>query len=226
MRLEFKTLITSFKEDIHSNKKAAIFEIISFALLFLVLLSLPLFSYRDNLNIITLLLSILASISMIIYVFLLKKITLNIYCFCTISFMIFALLVTALTSKDFNYIRSIFTVSSFSLVLFEFLLASKKQHLFIYEFLLSIFIFSIVFIIRYNNKIFTLTNERLGEDYGNVNEIGMYFAIAFFFLIYLIGKKKGIWFLFLFVTLLFAYLSYTTESKKSYLIIAFSCFAF
>ena len=180
------------------------------------IISIPLFTYRDNLTFITNTLCIGASAAIVLYLFFRGKFYINFYLLFTGLFLIYAVIITLFTTRTvgFEKILSLFTLYGYVFCLIEFWFNRKSEKFFITTFCFGIFLFSCLFIYTYRENIIAMNfNERFGYDFGNVNTICSIFAFGIMFMLYIVLKNKRWAFLLLIPIAIMAFCALITGSR-------------
>ena len=178
---DFRFLLNEWKH----NKIAFGLKYLSIVLAFVVIATMPLFTYRSGYNLITNSISILFCALCFLYILLYGNFKFDLYFVPFIIFLIFAFLSCLLTGYWSATLRSIVFLYALCFFFYE-LSFNAKTYAFLFigyltgAFLLALFIFLDNF-----ESIITLSFDRIGGAFGNVNTIGMIFAlsvlIAFYF---------------------------------------------
>ena len=215
MANRFKGMFSSLKKSFLNDKLGFILLSFCYLFLFLTVSTLPLFTYTSN-SLITNLLSIGSVFFIVIYLFFRGKIILNSFIVCYLLFVIYAIIVTLCGTNKFGFDRllSIVTLYSLTICIMEFGFNKKCLNFFVFSMCVSAILFSLFFAITYKTEILTLSfSERLGSDYGNVNQIATIFDIGFLFLIYTAISKKRIYFFLLLPALVCLFFTILTGSR-------------
>lgn len=224
-RTHFLRLI---KTDFSSDKLGKTFEYLSYLFIILAIISIPLFTYREQYNTITNILCAVASAFAVIYVFLRGKFVFNFSMICLILFLLYAGVITLFTTREvgFERLTSIFTLYSFIFCLTQFWMNTKKVNIFIYSVCISLLIFLAFFVYTYRDNIIHLNfDERFGYDYGNVNSICFMLAMGVIFLLYVSLTKRRYWYLLIFPALIMFFCALITGSRWGFVSLLFGILA-
>lgn len=156
--------------------------------------SVPAVSFMDNLNIITWGLSGLFVLACLINIFFKNEsIRINYVALSFVLFAFFAIVSTALNGfKTFSFTPLLLAL--FSLIVYLTCLNNKKL---ITPFLIAAYVavalFSIYFLIYYRNEIITLSFERIGWHFGDLNDIALFMSLGLILSFYFFLNDKKIW---------------------------------
>ena len=193
----------------------------------LTFLSIPLFSFQDKLYLITWFLTGALVIFIVIKLFNQKSIKVTIITISLLSFCISAIFSSALTAFVSFSFTPIFN-ALIIIILYTYFLSCEKETkaLALLSVYVSLILFSLVFLFKYRNVIFSLNVSRLGSDFGDENDISIVLTIGFSISLFFSFHCKKWYFRVLNVlaALLFALLSFTGGSKISILIITLITF--
>jgi O-antigen ligase len=188
---------------------------INYVLLTSVTTTIMLFSEQVGYNHIPVILSIIFALFATIYILLRGRFYFNYYIAFLFAFLIYSIVITLFTTNDFSYIRVTINVYLLCFIIIQLIINTRSVGALLNALLLSVFIFSLVFFIRYKDDIASLNIDRLGNYFGNVNSVGIYFTVGIFICVYYISLKKRYSFFLIIPILLFLFLAFTTGSKKA-----------
>lgn len=174
------------------SKSNIIIDAITLGLYFLAILSIPLCSFRVGLNKITWALTILFLLFMILSLILFSKIEINKLSF---SILIFIIWITICAIVNINLHNGIgltpilLLLSTFIIYLF---VTQNKQYrnLFMILILLAMSIFMLCYTYFYFDDLVSLNFKRLGENFGDINDIAICLGIGFSLYFYLIFNSN------------------------------------
>lgn len=225
-------LTESFRDKSNVNKIVDICALMFFSLAFL---SIPLCSFKVGLNKITWIFSILFLVLMTVSIILDGIITIDKI---SISLILFVIWITICLIVNINLHSKIVITPIFlsivTFIIYTYLSRNKKyRNMYFNSLLYSLTIFMIVYIMTYYKELISLNFTRLGDKFGNINDIaisfGIGFSVCFSFILH--SKFNILRFLILFALLfLFGFCGLSTGSKIFVLIITasmiFSIFVF
>lgn len=209
----FKTFYDNLSNQFKNDKLEVILRYIVYFLSFLCLSTLPIFTFVEEYNIITNILSVLVALSSFIYILFRGKIVINVYVVCFLILLLYAVLLTSFTTQTWTNLKTMATVYSISLVFFTMAVNFKHVKPFLFSYVVGIFILCIWFLIEYKDDIFALNFERLGSQFGNVNQVGRNIALGTIILGYFICRKKGWYFIFTILVAFFSFFVLITGSR-------------
>ena len=175
----WKDKITKLTSEFKRNKTKFLFDTFNWLLLFALFVSLPLFSISHHL--VPIILTILLSVSLFISIFLFGKFHINFFIIFMAAFLLHAIFVTFIFSKNFSNLKTFINIILLFFVLCEFCYYTKNIRLIMLLYILSILLFSIVFLVYYHSSIvlfFSGKNIRIGDDFDNVNSVASFLLAA------------------------------------------------
>lgn len=190
-----KSFFSLLLQQYHKDKIAFVLKTIAFSLLTIDLITMPSFTSRPKLNIVTNCLSIASSISIIIYLIFRGRLVINYFTFLILIFLVY-LSATSLINK-INPVQ-ILTIHGFAFLLFEFVSNTKATGWFIKTYIIGSIIFMFVFYF-YVIKDFSQTHslQRFGSELSNVNAVARQLMFGFGLMLYLLLKSFKKYFIFL-----------------------------
>lgn len=216
--------LSGFKNTLTESFKANRFKFILKASIllfsFLMIVTLPIFTYRVNFNLLTNAFAIALAVCYFAYFVFFGELRLSNFSVSIIFFILESFCVTALTNFNISNWLSLFNILSISIVLFE------SVHLFPNKWLYPLFIYfgCLVlagFVCLDNfHEIIALDFSRIGDKFGDVNAIGLIFSVGILFSFYLLtvfhNRFARIWLvLFIFA---FLFLIFCTGSRGALLV--------
>lgn len=156
--------------------------------------SMPAVSFMDNFNIITWGLSCLFVLACLINTFIKNKsIKINYVAFSFVLFAFFAVFSTALNGfKTFSFTPLLLAL--FSLIVYLTCLNNKKLiNPFLTAAYVAVSFFSVYFLIYYRNEIISLSFERIGWHFGDLNDIALFMSLGLILSFYFFLNDKKIW---------------------------------
>lgn len=216
MKKKLTKLLSKIKIDYREDKLG--FVVLAFAYLSIAasVISIPLFTYREDFNFITNALCVAASAFSILYVFLRGKFYINYFVMFILLFLAYATIITLFTTKQlgFNRLVSIFTLYGYVLCLIQFWFNKNSSRLFIITVCVGTILFTGLFVYTYRDSIIAMDfEERFGYDFGNVNTICFIFVLGIMFLVYVALKVKKWAFLLLVPAGIMAFCALITGSR-------------
>ena len=182
--IDFRSKINELKFGFRSDRLG--FSLKAFAILFafLDIITLPSFTFRTGFNFISILLSVLFVAAAFAYIVFRGEFR---FCWLIVPYVIFVfycLVSYAFTRYSFSTVKTLCLVYGLMFAVFEFSTNLKKPKLLMDFFILStVLLAAFIFLDNYRD-ILSLSTDRIGEKYGNLNEIGWIFATGFFFCFY------------------------------------------
>ncbi len=183
-------LLTKMRDN-SKLQHATLFSIIS--LMFLYTFSIPSFSGRERIYLVSYALMALFAFVTIFYTLAYGKFSLHKRCLIPVLFILEAIVGTAIYSHDFRRWLSIFLMVITLFVYYFAFCAIKNSRLSLKIIVVSFLAFAIYFIYIYKYQIFhLLIDDRIGIYFDNQNAIGSYFSLAFTISMYLaiMSEKK------------------------------------
>ena len=183
-----KRILADIRSLFPSERRLFVTESLSWVALFLFFASLPLFTERHLLSYIPIAFGCLFALSAFLYMLFAKKLYFPVFFAFMLFFMVYAFALTCFTTKDWNSLKTMFSVLSLAAVVVEFLLLTGKPKWGLYAYAYSGIIFAIALLI---DSIPTLPG-RIGSTFGNINSIALYlstWAVSFLALS-LLGQSK------------------------------------
>jgi O-antigen ligase len=216
------TIKTNICNVIKSKSKFAFFlyaiTIILFGLIFF---SIPALSFRTSLNLITWVLTFLFIFVSLIYLIFLSGIKIDIILLSLFGFCVSCFISSLLNGMKGFVFTPIF-LTAFSGLFYVFLKSSglPKKPYFIAAYL-GLIVFNLLFIIEYRTELLSFNFTRLGESFGDENDIALFFALTFLFSIISIFFNKKILFklINLPIVLMSGYCGLSTGSKAFILLV-------
>lgn len=218
-----KRILADIRSIFPSERRLFVTESLSWVALFLFFTSLPLFTERHLLSYIPIALGCLFALLAFLYMLFAKKLYFPVFFAFMLFFIVYAFALTCFTTKDWNSLKTMFSVLSLAAVVVEFLLLSGKPKWGLYAYAYSGIIFAIALLI---DSIPTLPG-RIGSTFGNINSIALYlstWAVSFLALSLLGQSKKR--FLYLIGAFIGLALVLLTGSRGGLLSFAFSALGF
>ena len=200
------------------NNKVLKYILLSFLIQFLVsyIFSIPSFSARGNLHLISyVLMGLLLGVTFL-YTILYTKVTLNKHLIVPACFVVFAGLGTIIYSHEFRTWLTLILMFITMLTFYYAFSAINNSSLVLKIICISFFLFAIYFCIHYRSDIahLNISSARLGSYFDNVNSIGFYFSIGYSLSLYIgLFFKKKIDLLFLVAAVVFLFLGFFTGSR-------------
>lgn len=203
-----------------------ILELSIYVTLFLLFLSINLFTESVRFHFLPLIFSVLFGVLLFLWLFIFKNIRVDYVVITYAIFICFVSLMTLIISKDFGSLKTTVFSSSLMLLIYEFLYNGRNIKLFLIVYILSIVVYAIIFLIVYLPEIASsfpnIFDLSLGRKFDNRNAVantflsGIICCLGFTFL-----YKK--YFVNIFLSLIFSFIILTTGSRTGILSI-FLCF--
>ena len=211
--ISFKQInINEFKTD----KLKYILKMFVLFFSFVCLVTLPSFTYREQYNNLTNIFSILLAVVTFIYVLFKGKIVINSYILCLLLFLIYGAVLTLCTTNTWTTMRSILTLYLLCCVLFTCIINFKNPNFYIISFLIGLIVLAIWMAIDSKEYIFNFSFEnRIGDEFGNLNSVGVMLSIGSTISCYYIFKNKKYYFFLLIFPIVFGFLLIITGSKTA-----------
>lgn len=180
------------------------------------LISIPVCSFNTEHTYVTWLLTFILILVMFVKFLLSKKIVINSFIFLSFLFLGISMLLSSILNLNGAFTLTPFLLIGVILYFFSFFLLFKElRKLAYYLSYLSLVIFLAIFIFLYRNELLNGDFYRLGDAFGDQNNIAMFISLGTCFSIYLILFKKNILvkiFCFIFLVL-FVFCGFSTGSK-------------
>lgn len=192
------------------------------------IITMPLFTYRDNLNNVTVALAILFGAVLLIYLICFGEIYFDFYTVCFVCYLAMSLVSTIVGSKYYSSWRTILTTTILGVSLFQFC-ASRRSFVFAPScFLLASWVLCISIFVEYRDYILSFDIDRLGSEFGDLNDVGLMISTGGLFALYLTRRTNRL--LFKAVSaiscVIFGIFIFLTGSRGALLIFLFSIFVF
>lgn len=189
----------------------------------LLTITMPLFTYREGLNNLTIILALVFGVFLLIYIVLFDKIRLDVYVISFICYLAVTFLSTLIGSGNLSGWRTALTTALLGISLFEFV-ASRKS----YKFVPMCFVFASLVLccnifLEYHSYILSLDLDRLGAMFGDLNDVGLMITTGALFALYLsfvckpLFVKASLWLLYF----IFGAFVFLTGSRGALLVFGF-----
>lgn len=173
-----KTFINKIKQNKKIKKFLYLFVAIS---LFLYIFSIPAFSFKYPYVFVSYFFAAILVGGTALYSLLYRRIKFERLFIAPLFLVFISFLGTAIFSKDFrNWLTLVLMIALMITFYYSFGILENKR-LILYLTVLSLLVFAFYFLVVYRKEILSLnlTDVRLGQYFGNVNEIGFIFSLAF-----------------------------------------------
>ena len=192
------------------------------------IITMPLFTYREGLNNLTIILALVFGAFLLVYIVLFDKIRLDVYVISFIVYLVVSFLSTLLGSENLSAWRTVLTTVLLGISLFQFVVSRKS-----YKFVPMCFVFASLLLcgsvfLEYHSYIFSFDFDRLGALFGDVNDVGLMIATGGLFALYLsfaykpLIAKVSLWLLYV----VFAAFIFLTGSRGALLVFGFGFVVF
>ncbi len=213
-----------WKEGFASDRFGFVLKAFAITFAFLNMITLPVFTFRLGFNNISILLSGLFVVFAALYIFFRGQ-----FRFCWlivpyIVFVIYCVLSYLFTRYSFSNLRTICLVYGLMFFVFEFSVNIKKPKLMMEFFLWSTVVLACLIFIDNYQDILSLSTDRIGNKFGNLNQIGWIFALGFFFCFYRIFFLRERYVMSALIALVDLAFAALTGSRGALLLIAASMF--
>ena len=189
-----KSRLQNIKSYFAADKIGFISKFVCYALLFVLLFTMPIFTSRAGYNTISNVLSIVFCTACFIYIFLRGRFRLDWFIIPFILFCVYSLISYALTRYEFSTARRIILLYALCFFIYEFVLNTASFRFAAISFVLGAFLLAGLILVENFDALLSLDFGRLGGSFGNENAVGQIFMFAILFLGYfsLIEKKHAI----------------------------------
>lgn len=216
MKLRFKNFLCKITPS-------PLFVVILFSLTFF---SIPLFSFQPKLNYITWALTILLLASMFLRLLKNGHVFFDLISLSSIGFIV-SVFISLSLNKFVNFVPTSIYLQLIILLFYTYFssdIINKKQVLF--GTFIATLLFAFIFVFKYRNEILSLSFDRLGDDFGDINDMAIFVGLGFTFGYYyfIVSKKWYFKLLSLLSCLLFAVCGLCTGSKIVFFLIFISFF--
>lgn len=225
-------LIKSVFDKIRSTYQKGKIEFFSLSLCYLfcaaLIITMPIFTYRSNLNNITIVLALIFGAALLVYSVLFKKIYIEFYVFCFVSYLFVTLVSTAIGSKMFSSWRTILTTTLLGISLFEFVACSRNYSFVPFCFVLASLLLCVSIFIEYRDSILSFDIDRLGAVFGDLNDVGSMIVTGAMFCLYFAYTYKNLLFRIIMsvIFLIFGFFIFLTGSRGALLTLFVSLLVF
>ena len=183
-------IITKLKSNVRFKKALFISIIVLFGI---VIFSFPAFSFSPFLYLLTWVFTVLYLVSIAIYLFLFGKIQID---FITLSFLGFCgvVLLGSAFSGFKGFVITPIALSIIGLISYQLFSFERKfcKYLFLASYV-AICCFTFLFLIHYRTQFLSFSWTRLGNDFGDINDISIFFGLGFLLAFYSSFFSKKIW---------------------------------
>lgn len=156
-------------------------------------LSIPLFSFIPKFYALTWVFTVGYLGSALLYTFIFTKFKIDTIVMSFVAFCLSAL-ISSLFSGFKGFVATPLTLTIVSTISYITFAGEKKFYKYLYYVLLgTTTIFAIVFIFYYRSYFFSLSFTRLGDDFGDINDICIFFGLGFFLSFYGLFFRKKIY---------------------------------
>lgn len=211
------------------QKSEKILRYICFALFVILVVTMPIFTYREGLNFITIIFAIVFGVFVFTYILFFGTFKLSIFVIFNICYLFFSFASTILNGVSLSSWRPVLTMSLLSITIFEFLCTTKAIKFVSYTFVSGSVVLCLLIFAEYYREIINLDFNRLGELFGDLNAIGLIITTGCTFSIFLLFFDKGNLFKKLFnclILLLLAVFVALTGSRGAFLTLVISLLVF
>lgn len=211
-----------WKEEFVSDRFGFVLKRLAIVFCFLNMITLPAFTFRSGFNNISIFLSALFVFFAAFYIFFRGQ-----FRFCWlivpyIVFVIYCVLSYLFTRYSFSNLRTICLIYGLMFFTFEFSINLKNTKLMMAFFLWSTVVLAgLIFIDNYR-EILSFSTDRIGEKYGNLNQIGWIFAVGFFLCLYRVLFLRERYIISILIALIDLVFTTLTGSRGALLLIIFS----
>lgn len=209
--------INKIVEYIHpSSKVHLVLEILSCALFALTMFSIPACSFTPGITFVTWIFSALFIIDILLLCILYYKIRIDIINLSLVLFCIAAFISTLINAAFKSFVFTPIILAIFTAIVYTYCISNKKSILpLLLCAYIGIFFFMCLYIVRYFPDLIHFNFTRLGQIFGDENDIALFFTF---------GSVLGYWFILKFkpiylkiilsiFTLMFLYCGFSTGSK-------------
>lgn len=213
-----------WKEEFVSDRFGFVLKCLAIVFCFLNMITLPAFTFRSGFNNISILLSSLFVVFAALYIFFRGQFR---FCWLIVPYIVFVIycaLSYLFTRYSFSSLRTICLIYGLMFFTFEFSINLKNPKLMMVFFLWStVALAGLIFIDNYQD-ILSLSTDRIGDKFGNLNQIGWIFALGFFFCFYRIFFLRERYVMSALIALVDLAFAALTGSRGALLLIATSTF--
>lgn len=197
LKSKFFEYLRCFEND----KLGSILKSFIYVLCTFFLLTLPIFTYREGFNILSVIGASLISFLALLYIVFRGKLYLDIVIVPYIVFCIYSVLSFAFTGYHFSNLRSVIFIHCIMMVLYQIIKNFKCHLFFILIFIISSKILALFIFVNNFDSILSLDFERFGSEFGNLNSLALVFATSLFLSLYLLMRFRKFSILFLILCL-------------------------
>ena len=165
-------VVEKIKNLYRKDKLSFFFLSACYFLLFAIFVSFPVLSGIYPFNYVPIFFSVLFAVCVFLYLYIKKRLFLSPMMFSLLLFGAYSILVTCFGSQDFSYAFTLMSNILICCVIAEFVASEKCAGVVIKIYALAIAFFFIVFLFVYRAEILSLHFERIGELFGNLNQVG------------------------------------------------------
>ena len=224
LKTYFLNNANSIKDRYKNDRFGLLLFLTTYFIVGITILTLPIFTYHKGFTMITNILSIASVISIALFLIFRGKFHINYFVIYMALFVIYSLVLTLFTTKSlgFGYSKTLLTSHAFAVALFI-LFAFTDDYKYFFSIIFgSFFILAAYFVIFYAPGLIKggISGERLGEELGNVNNVGMTFCFAIIFCLFLTYKYRGKAYFLLIPAFIFTGCLVLTASRGAYIVLA------
>lgn len=208
--MNIKFSLKQIKDAYAKNKLRFITKAITISFAVLDFVTMPLFTYRVGFNFITIFLSAAFAVCFAIYVVFWGFLRLDLFIVPFILFVFYSIVSFAITKYSFSNLKTICLLYGLVFIIYESILNFRCAYIYLSSFIISTIVLGAFVFFSSFDAIISLSPERIGSAFGNLNSIGFIFAVGSFFCMFLlITFKKHIVALVIFLVynLFFSFLS-------------------
>ena len=222
LKTYFLNSVHSIKDRYKNDRFGLLLFLATYFIVGITILTLPIFTYHKGFTLITNILSIISVISITLFLVFRGKFHINYYVICMALFVVYSLVLTFFTTKDLGYSKTLLSSHAFAVALFI-LFAFTDDYKYFFSIIFgSFFVLAAYFVILYAPELIKDGNSigRLGEELGNVNNVGMTFCFATIFCLFLTYKYRGKAYFLLIPAVIFVGCLVLTGSRGAYIVLA------
>lgn len=217
LKSKYLSYLQLFKQD----KLGFALKSIVYFLGFVLLLTLPIFTFRTTFNNVTNILAILFCLAAFAYLIIRGSFVFDWFIVPLLLYVVYCTLSFAFTGYSFSTLRSIYTLYGLLFFIYEFCVLEKAAKKFLLFFIFGTTLLAAFILVENFNDIVSLDFGRLGGNFGNENGIGMGFALATFLCVQFgLKERKLCRFVFFFCAFVFFVFTFLTGSRGA-LVFAF-----
>ena len=185
---------------------------------FFTLVSIPMFSFRKEFTFVTWIFTIITFLIIFIELLLFYKLKVDIFAI-SLSFFLVSALISSAINKFESFVITPLFLNLVTIIVYLYLRSNKsiiKSTIACVYLALCVFVF--VYLIRYGKDVFSFNTERLGNAFGDQNDIALFLSLCFVFSAFIILNSNYVFKIFASIVGIIAFLCGASTGSKVFLL--------